>query len=552
MEWIDQPHTITKGEKIGTGSFGNIYKIDVPVTYRIPATEYKEKYAINGQSIAKTNAALAGSYIKQTSVQTLAVKEQLADEKCGAMSINELDISRRLVHQNIVNTVGLMSGNYTSLGYFMPLAEKNMDQFLKTNSSYRCLIKVLHDVCNGVSFLHSNGILHLDIKAANVLIYSTTSTISNNIIPTTQIHLVNQDPMSIQAKLSDFGLSIHTIKDFGKIVGKDLVTCTYRAPEVFSTTGLGTEPRRYTKAVDIWSLGILFLRSLSPNLDIFPKELELSRYPNRALGVITNLFKDPLMRRNNIRKLLPQGTHNEIYELVCSMLDWDPTKRPTAKTIIQKMSMLTKIPEMNGILIQTEFQEPVKGTFDDYIAFDTMMKVGIKYNLTVETFFLAVDIYHRCSSITLSVNKDARKHFIAMMSLFIAAKITETQQLGIDFVVASGSYQRFEVVRSETIILRALQGAIYRKNFFTEAKTVQSLIIAFETCRNPTKYTSVNMTKFGQDEIGLRNFENYSMQDFVRHTSYFNNIMCYTLDDILYNRTNMLKLNTLFRKENPV
>ncbi|KAJ9297578.1 hypothetical protein DTO271G3_4353 [Paecilomyces variotii] len=89
--------------------------------------------------------------------------------------------------------------------------------------------KVFTQLFHGVKYLHDRGIVHRDIKPENIL-------------------LMDKD---LTVKLGDFGLA--------KIIGEDSFTTTlcgtpsYVAPEILEET----RRRRYTRAVDIWSLGVV-------------------------------------------------------------------------------------------------------------------------------------------------------------------------------------------------------------------------------------------------------------------------------------------------------
>ncbi|KAI9745466.1 MAG: hypothetical protein M1818_001000 [Claussenomyces sp. TS43310] len=89
--------------------------------------------------------------------------------------------------------------------------------------------KVFIQLFQAVKYLHDRGIVHRDIKPENIL-------------------LTDKD---LQVKVADFGLA--------KIIGEESFTTTlcgtpsYVAPEILEDS----RNRRYTRAVDIWSLGVV-------------------------------------------------------------------------------------------------------------------------------------------------------------------------------------------------------------------------------------------------------------------------------------------------------
>ncbi|PQK12558.1 hypothetical protein BB8028_0003g11750 [Beauveria bassiana] len=89
--------------------------------------------------------------------------------------------------------------------------------------------KLFKQLFHGIKYLHERNIVHRDIKPENIL-------------------LVDKD---LHVKLADFGLA--------KIIGEESFTTTlcgtpsYVAPEILAES----KQRKYTKAVDIWSLGVV-------------------------------------------------------------------------------------------------------------------------------------------------------------------------------------------------------------------------------------------------------------------------------------------------------
>ncbi|PYH97002.1 serine/threonine-protein kinase Chk2 [Aspergillus ellipticus CBS 707.79] len=102
----------------------------------------------------------------------------------------------------------------------------------------------------GLKYLHDRGIVHRDIKPENILLADKELTV----------------------KLGDFGLA--------KIIGEDSFTTTlcgtpsYIAPEILQES----RRRKYTKAVDVWSLGVVLYICLC-GFPPFSDELYTSEHP---------------------------------------------------------------------------------------------------------------------------------------------------------------------------------------------------------------------------------------------------------------------------------
>ncbi|KAI9784574.1 MAG: cyclin-dependent protein kinase [Geoglossum umbratile] len=95
---------------------------------------------------------------------------------------------------------------------------------------------ILYQLLNGLLYLHSNWVLHRDLKPANIMVTSNGA-----------------------VKIGDLGLArlfykpLHSLFSGDKVV----VTIWYRAPELL----LGS--RHYTPAVDMWAVGCIFAELLS-------------------------------------------------------------------------------------------------------------------------------------------------------------------------------------------------------------------------------------------------------------------------------------------------
>lgn len=108
----------------------------------------------------------------------------------------------------------------------MPLASYDFSSNLFKKYSSKSLVKRLYQLVCAVAFLHSNGIIHGDIKPSNILLYKDT------------------------VKLADFSLSSFVFEN-NRILYQDAYTEHYRAPELWAKKG-------YDYKADIWALGCTF------------------------------------------------------------------------------------------------------------------------------------------------------------------------------------------------------------------------------------------------------------------------------------------------------
>ena len=105
---------------------------------------------------------------------------------------------------------------------------KNDLNFVCTPIDYNFVRRILRQIFEGVNFMHSKGVIHRDLKAANILF----------------------DKIRCVVKIADFGLS-RLVRQPMQPMTKEVQSMWYRAPEIL----LGN--LNYTFAVDYWSLGII-------------------------------------------------------------------------------------------------------------------------------------------------------------------------------------------------------------------------------------------------------------------------------------------------------
>lgn len=145
----------------------------------------------------------------------------------------------------------------------------------------------MRQIVQGLSYLHSQGIAHRDLKLENVLI----------------------DPATGLVKIIDFGFSVQVQDDHTKIP----FTCGtphYMSPE------LALRRDYLPLQADLWALGVLFYALLTARMPFFSsQEGELYR------KIISGKFAFPLT--------LPHLSANA-KRMIASLLQVNPGKRPSA------------------------------------------------------------------------------------------------------------------------------------------------------------------------------------------------------------------------------
>ncbi|KAK4156960.1 kinase-like domain-containing protein [Chaetomidium leptoderma] len=171
--------------------------------------------------------------------------------------------------------------------------------------------KVFVQLFEGIKYLHDRNMVHRDIKPENILLMDGDLTV----------------------KIGDFGLA--------KIVGEASFTTTlcgtpsYVAPEIL----VNNKARRYTKAVDIWSLGVVLYICLC-GFPPFSDELRRADFPYELADQIRKgLFDYPSPYWD------PVG--DPALDLIDSMLVVDAEKRFTVDQCLAHPWLSQKTPGVN-------------------------------------------------------------------------------------------------------------------------------------------------------------------------------------------------------------
>ncbi|KAG6916785.1 hypothetical protein DXG01_005367 [Tephrocybe rancida] len=166
------------------------------------------------------------------------------------------------------------------------------------------------DVGNGLKYLHDNDIVHGDLKSPNVLVDGAG-----------------------RARLADFGIS--------SVLGAEIVawtsqqtssskggTARWRAPEVLQ--GTGGVPTN-SKESDVYALGCVAL-------EIFTSELPFPDIVTDAVSHHIITGGRPVRPNPSSSSWAHFGLTEEIWACMEPCWEWEPSKRPTATMIVNRLN----------------------------------------------------------------------------------------------------------------------------------------------------------------------------------------------------------------------
>jgi cyclin-dependent kinase 8/11 len=319
--------------KIGEGTYGLVYKA---------------RYAAgNGHAGALQHRGLAAG---EALVAVKKFKSFKSMDGISPTAIREIKLLRELKNRYIVDLVDVMLDEQDKALYLVfDYAEHDLLEMIRWHNSRNnaqpmpmaTVKSLLHQILQGINYLHMNWIIHRDLKPSNILVTGMDK-------PPNERGCV---------KIADFGLArlfqspLRPLSDVDAVV----VTIWYRAPELL----LGA--KHYTKAIDLWAIGCIFAELIAskplfqgvekerkgddrtpfqadqvdkifrilgkPNLQSWPGVVELPCWPEAQ-----NWQDYPNVLSTKI-PALPHGSPG--YDLLSKLLDYDPVRRITASEALQ-------------------------------------------------------------------------------------------------------------------------------------------------------------------------------------------------------------------------
>ena len=220
----------------------------------LPTSKWSSRSAENYKKIDQVGEGTFGKVYKAQledpndllNHKIFALKKILMDnEKEGfpITALREIMILKKLNHKNIIPLIEIVTtkkkeknknrGNVYLVFEYMEHDISGLGN-KKINYSIQCIKCIMYQILEGLQYLHSNNIIHRDIKTANILL--------NN---------------KGEIKIGDFGLARIISPSLKKKITNRVVTLWYRAPELL----FGED--HYGPAIDMWSIGCVFSELLT-------------------------------------------------------------------------------------------------------------------------------------------------------------------------------------------------------------------------------------------------------------------------------------------------
>jgi serine/threonine protein kinase len=276
-----------------------------------------------------------GAYGKVCSAHDQVTGREVAIKKIASTFRNAADARRTLTeirilrclgeHENIISLIDLFPPpnlpKFDDLYAVYDLMQTDLHQVLKSpqriSSEQMCYI--MYQVFRGLKYIHAAGIIHRDLKPSNLLLSS-----------------------DCDIKICDFGLS--TWNGSQTYTPEYVVTRWYRAPELLLSCS------DYDYAIDIWSAGCIFAEILGRR-PLFPGSdwLHTMTLIFRVIGTpspptihsiassdASRAYLQSVPQQAGIpfSKLFPDAGPEAI-DLLTKLLDFDPSKRPTASQALR-------------------------------------------------------------------------------------------------------------------------------------------------------------------------------------------------------------------------
>jgi len=252
----DKKDSITKKIVRKYAKEGKEIKLQIMDDKKEPSSLAKRSAEIDSSKLSKFKkigqGAMGVVYKAKYHGSDVAVKQLpiiAADSEELGQFEQEAKLMKKLRHPHLVNFYGCYQDETHYSIVMEYVAGGSLDEILYDTQQpftwYPTRWDVAHDIASAVSFLHSNQIIHRDLKSQNVLVY--------------------YEKDRTRAKIADVGIAKIIKQETISTMTKNAGTPLWMAPEVIEAQG---EKKKitYDEKVDVYSYGIILSELINRNL----------------------------------------------------------------------------------------------------------------------------------------------------------------------------------------------------------------------------------------------------------------------------------------------
>jgi len=284
----------------------------------------------------------SGAYGVVISAEDLASSKNVAikliprafhDEVDAKRILREIKLLKHFRHENIINILDMMPPlvkdleDFSDVYIVTDLMETDLHRIIysKQSLSIEHVQLFVYQILRALKYMHSANVIHRDLKPSNLLVNSNCDLkvcdfgLARGILQTHDEYQMTNGPSGVSSML----------------LTEYVVTRWYRAPEIMLAC------HRYSKPVDIWSIGCIFAELLArkpylPGEDYIDQltkiSAKLGKVSEEDLDFVSSEKAKRFLRRlpdktvQPLRRQFP-GTPPEAIDLLGKMLQVHPRKR---------------------------------------------------------------------------------------------------------------------------------------------------------------------------------------------------------------------------------
>ncbi|XP_017771310.1 PREDICTED: cyclin-dependent kinase-like 4 [Nicrophorus vespilloides] len=256
--------------------------------------------------------------------QIVAVKKFLETEEDASvrrMALREIRMLKKLRHENLVTMIEVFRHRKRFYLVFEFMDGTVLDELEKTNGGLGedKSRERIFQVCRAISYIHSNNIIHRDVKPENVLVSSLGV-----------------------VKLCDFGFA-RLVSSAGDPCTEYVATRWYRAPELL------VGEQQYGAGVDIWAIGCLFSEMITGD-PLFPGESDIDQLYLivKTIGKPCQRHQQLMSKNSQLRGMIRSAANdaNILYknfsawsllslDFLIACMKMDPQVRPASEDLLK-------------------------------------------------------------------------------------------------------------------------------------------------------------------------------------------------------------------------